>query len=1243
MKESKVFIILLLAALFLVSCSTYEAQFRDPDLDPVYPSEKTVERTFYLIGDAGLSPIDGMSDALIAFQNLIKEENTENDFAVFLGDNIYPDGMPIEGSPVRPFAENHINAQVNAVKEFKGETIFIPGNHDWYNGGLSGLLREENYLKKISDKDLLKPSGGCPLESIEVSENIQLIVVDTQWYLEDWNKDPAFNEYCEIKSREKLFIEIEVELQKYQDKTIVFAMHHPMFSNGTHGGYYALKKHLYPLQKKIPMPVLASLVAQIRSQGGVSVQDRYNELYNRLMNRLAVLVQNNDRLVFASGHEHTMHHIEKDGLIQIQTGNGAKSSFATIGEFGDFSYGGQGFAVMDVFEDGSSWVRYYGVGPEFQPNLLFQKEILPPRKQYDVTKLSFIPYSERTKSAAIYTPDSIRETLYFKTIWGAKYKDVYATPVTANIGRLDSIFGGVRVIGESRSENYKSLRLRDDQGNEYRMRALKKNALDYQTKLEAPANAKEVNPTQNNEIIEEVSIPETFGSNFYTASHPYAIMAVPDLAEAIDIFYTTPRLFYVPKQKRLGNYNEDFGDALYYISIEPNQESEGLSTFEYPDDVETTDDILIKLRRRGDITVDEANYIKSRLFDMLIGDWDRESDHWRWAEYFNRDSLNVYAPIPKNRDDAFSNFEGNILDVATSIFGSNNQRHLYTEDIRDIEFFNKEGIILDRALIKEAGRGQWLYLAREIQRRLNDVVIDSAFTKVPETVRDESLQEIITTLKQRRENLVDIADRYYTYLAKQQTIEGSNFNDYFEITRLPDGQTNVKVYPNFKAKLSTPLIDRTFRAIDTDEIWIFGLDGQDTFEIKGEGTHPIYVRIVGGQGKDTFKLINGRNAKVYDHESRENIVEIHNSGSLRFTDVYDLNTYDYRKQINRVNGYAASLGYNPDDGVIPGFQYTYRVNSYQRNPFSQRHVARGSYYFDTSSFDVEYSGEFANIKNDLNLSFGAYFTSPNYTENYFGYGNETKNPEETLGFDFNRVEIQTVSANAGLLRNSNFGSFYKVQVKFDAVTVGTPLRSMINPAASVVENETDYFGTVEGIYNYRSFDNARNPSRGMMFDLNLGLTDNLKDTDRIFGFLNTRLGFYNSLIKNRKLVLKTNVRGQFNFENKFEFYQGVKLGADTGLRGFRNERFTGKSSLVGSADLRFSFDEFKIELIPVQLGLYVGGDVGKVWVPTFASNKWHSDVGGGLWVNGSGDLQGTFSAFHSSEGTRYSFGFGFSF
>ena len=233
---------------------------------------------------------------------------------------------------------------------------------------------------------------------------------------------------------------------------------------------------------------------------------------------------------------------------------------------------------------------------------------------------------------------------------------------------------------------------------------------------------------------------------------------------------------------------------------------------------------------------------------------------------------------------------------------------------------------------------------------------------------------------------------------------------------------------------------------------------------------------------------------------------------MRLTDVYTLNTYDYRKNIQNTHAYAAAFGYNPDDGYRAGLQYVYQVNGFQQNPFSRRHSLNVGYYFDSDSFDISYEGEIANIRNTLNLSFGGRFTSPTYVINYFGYGNETINPEDDLGFDHNRVQIQTLMAKAGLLRNSNFGSFFKLQGKFEAIRVNNEIPGLTNISRIDKTENFDPYGTLEGIYNYRSFDNPRNPTIGMMFDLNTGVTANFDNLKRVFGYLKTRLGFYLSLI-----------------------------------------------------------------------------------------------------------------------------------
>ncbi|WP_313791279.1 metallophosphoesterase [Lacinutrix neustonica] len=290
------FIILLVCS----SCATFEAQYRDEEKTIDALPNKDIERRFYLIGDAGKSPIDGLSLGLTAFEKHVAATSSKKDYVVFLGDNIYPDGLVRKERYGRKNAENALNAQINAVKNFEGNTVMIPGNHDWYADGVSGLKREEKYIENALGKNTFQPENGCPLESIEVGDKIQLIVIDTQWYLENWNHNPTINDECEIKTRERFFEELEGELKKAQNKRVVFAMHHPMYTNGTHGGFFDASKHLFPTQRDVPVPVLASLLTQVRTQGGVSIQDRYNERYNELMNRIETMALEYDNIVFAS-------------------------------------------------------------------------------------------------------------------------------------------------------------------------------------------------------------------------------------------------------------------------------------------------------------------------------------------------------------------------------------------------------------------------------------------------------------------------------------------------------------------------------------------------------------------------------------------------------------------------------------------------------------------------------------------------------------------------------------------------------------------------------------------------------------------------------------------------------------------------------------------------------------------------------------------------------------------------------
>ncbi len=1232
------YITLLILTLLLSNCALYEPKYREPFDESIVPEGKEIEKTFYLIGDAGYAQAGQSTPALLALEKYLENHKQKGNYTIFLGDNIYPDGMPEENEKDRKIAEHRLDAQIDAVKNFDGQVYFIPGNHDWYNEGLKGLEREEKYFEeKLKDKKVFRPSKGCALESIEVTDNIQLIILDSQWYLEDWDKHPTINDNCpEIKTREAMFLEVESELKKNQDKTILFTLHHPLYTNGVHGGKYAPVKHLYPSQKKLPLPILGSLAMQIRTAGGISTQDNQNKQYKSLVQRLSTIAKGANRVIFASGHEHSIQYIEHEGVKQIVSGAGAKNSYATLSNDGLFAYGGQGFVRLDIYKDGSSWASYYG-SKNNEPKLLYRKEIYKEIPTYDLSSIPEV--TQQIVQASVYEEEDTDRTGFYESIWGDHYRDLYGKKIQAKVAILDTLYGGLEVVRKGGGHQTRSLRLQDKQGKQYNMRALKKSGVKF---LQSTV-------FRNNYVEEslEDTVSEDILLDFYTASHPYIFTVIPELSDAVGVFHTNPEVYYVPKQKALGKYNVDHGGELYMIEERPEENHKDLASFGKPDDIESTSDVYERLRRDEKYKIDEPAYIRARVFDMLIGDWDRHQDQWRWAEYELENGDHIFKPIPRDRDQAFSNFDGGFLGTLRGLMGFANQFQVYDEELKDVKWINASATRLDRTLIRNSGREEWLRQAKYIQDNLTDTAIENAFENIPPEAKGEDLNNIKKNLKGRRQNIVNIADRYYDYLTSLSIVTGTDKDDFFEIQRMKDGKTRIVVSRIKDGKKGTVINAKTFNKQETKEIWIYGLDDDDIFESTGKADNPIRINIIGGQNNDIYRFNQGRKIAVYDHKSKPNTIEKRGGAKIRFTDNYQINNFDKNEDVLTASSVLPVIGFNPDDGIRIGPMAVYTINGFHRNPFSSSHAFSGGYYFATQGFDLGYRGEFAGILGDYNLLVGAKYTSPNFAVNFFGFGNETENNQDELDFDYNRVKLSTYSASLGAVKNGRLGSYFEYKGTVEGIRVDDTPDRFITIEANLQDPEAfdrKWFAGLDGTYRYESYDVVVNPTSGMKFEINVGGRMNLENSERTFGYIKPHLGFYNALTNNRKLVLKTAAQGQFNIGENYEFYQAAQLGDDNLLRGYRTERFSGQSSLAGSADIRYSFEQFKTRILPLQIGIFAGADTGRVWIAdNDTSDKWNSDYGGGFWINSADAMSGTFNLFAGDDGARFSFSFAFKF
>lgn len=1189
-----------------------------------YPSNQKKLQSFYLIGDTGYSQTGENPKALVALDKFLQDQpDTDQGFVLFLGDN-----LPAEDQlPWR--------TEMPGIEKFSDRVLFVTGEQEWQRNGIDGLKDIQSFLEEeMGGKDMSVPAPGCAFSFIDISDDVHLIVLNSQWFLEDWNDHPLINDDCpEIKTREAMFVEIETELKKNQNKTTVFALHHPLRSNGPHGGKFGWSSYLDPQEKSIPIPVVGQLANLIRTSGGISKQDALNPLYNSLIDRLETIAMKWGKVVFVSGHDHSLQYIEDEQIKQVISGSGSNVSYFRKDTNSPFGAEEEGFAVLDIFEDGSSWIRFFGIKND-SPVLLYSSEVFEKEKKYNTEKLP--EEFPDTLRASIYSEEETQKSEFYKYLWGDRYRSLYEKEISLPVADLDTLYGGLEPMRMGGGNQTISLRVKDSLDREYNFRMLRKDAVQF---LQATA--------YKNKPIEEAfqgTFAEEMIQDFYTASHPFAFLAIPTLADAAGVLHTNPEVYYLPKQPALGDYNAVHGNQIYMIEERPEEHWLGHESFGAPNhDIQSTAGMFDRLRRDEKYKLDEEAYIRARIFDMLVGDWDRHNDQWRWAEIEQENGDRIFRPIPRDRDQVFSNFDGSVFNNLRGIIGFINQFGKFGEDIADVKWFNRSAANLDRVLLQNSGKEEWMEQVNFLQREITDEVIAEAFQQLPEELQGEITEELIEKLKARRANLKNIVERYYKVLAKIAILTGTDKDDYIDVYRLADGNTRVKITRNKDGERDEIVNERTLNNKETREVWVYGLDDDDIFTVTGAKKDKIRVRLIGGQNNDIYNLATGTGVRVYDHRTKPNTFRQNNGAKIFRTDNYDINLFNKNLKISNPNNLLPYAGYNPDDGIILGFRNQFTVNNLVRKPFTSQHRLSGGYFFATHGFEASYEGEFAHPENKFNLTIGAYFSSPKNTTNFFGMGNETPNYTEEFSRDFNRVRVSAVGGEIGLIKRGRYGSTFKFSTLLEGIQVeDTPDRFITEEFDQSSEIfERIYYSGLEGRYEYESMNSFINPSRGLQVQITAGGKSNVEDFSKAFLYLNPSLELYTPLSGNEKLVWNPRVQAELNFFNEFQFYHAATLGGDNGLRGFRHERFTGTKAFSAGSDIRYSFDPINNDFLPLQLGILGGYDIGRVWAENEDSDVWHQNYGGGFWLTVAQAAAAEFNLFHSKEGFRFSFGFTF--
>lgn len=1177
------------------------------------PEDTELAYRVFLIGDAGGADESGTTPALKLLRKQLLQAG-EDAAVVFLGDNLYCCGLPDSANSKRKDAEQQLIAQLEAVKEFDGRIVFLPGNHDWNHsrrGGLETLARQEAFVEEYLGKNVFRPDDGFPgPDVIKLTDRARLVVIDTEWWLTRYERGEGEYDDFDIEEEGDFLVALNEVISDHRKEDLLIVGHHPIFSNGEHAGRYPLKTHIFPLTELapnayIPLPILGSLYPIfIRNIGGR--QDLAHRDYKALRNALIRIFGEHESLIYAAGHEHNLQYFQDLHHNYIVSGSGSKVTPVASGGQAGFTYATQGYSTLNYYKDGSIWMSMWAVS-EDKPDgeVVFRTEIKGPARDIidpEVPEDGTITYPDYSDSTYVIAANpNYKAGGFYEFMLGRHNREIWALPVEVPYLDMGKEAGGLTPVKRGGGMQTFSLRLRGEDGFEYVIRSIDKDP--------------------------SVSVPEELRESFVTAVvqdqiasiHPYGAFIIPKLASAAGVYHTTPRLVYVPDDPRLGIYREKFGGQLMMFEIRPSDDMSDKKEFGNSEDVVSAHSFYEEITSDNDNRLDTEAFVKARLFDMLLSDWDRHQLQWRWAEFdADDDNGKVYRPVPRDRDWAFNKFDGVMPSLVRISFDPKFQE--FDEDFGNLKGLTKNGHWQDRRLTAPVSRETWIEKAAELQASLTDDVIDRAVLDWPESVVEYHGADVAATLKVRRDQLVDVAETYYEILAKYVDIVATNKHERFEVNRLSDNETELVVYKTSKkGEIRKELIRRTFYTDETKEIRLFGLDGNDQFEISGRAATGILVRVVGGAGDDEFTdhshTLNGGIRAIYYDTNDNNMATAGPNSKINFSSDPNVNAYNQKDYLHDATLPQLFFGRNQDDGIFVGGGLKFVKHGFRKKPFDRSQTIVGNFAALTQAYNIVYEGHFTEALGSADLMVEASYRSPNNFRNFFGLGNETENTAEEA--EFYQSQLSTALLQPMVHLSGELGT---------AISLG-PVVRYIN-----VRNEDDNFIGQQGI-SASSFrdqwffglvgdltldfsDHPVNPKRGFVWENTSEINFGIANSDDVYAQLRSALALYASPSLSPQVTLALRAGSAHNIGD-FPFYAANTVGGRRTVRGWRSNRFAGRTSFYTNAELRAKLLNVNSYVATGEFGLLLFFDNGRVWTEEDAvtGRVWHQGYGGGLWMS----------------------------
>jgi hypothetical protein len=832
-----------------------------------------------------------------------------------------------------------------------------------------------------------------------------------------------------------------------------------------------------------------------------------------------------------------------------------------------------------------------------------------------------VPPCAAAQDTTVVAGERYRGGAFSRLFNGDEYRAEWTTPVRVPFLDPTTFAGGLTVEQAGGGLATESLRMRGRDGREYVFRSLDKTA--------------------------ERGLPEDLHDSFVewivqdlvSAKHPGSAHVVPPLLQAVGVLHVVPTLYVMPDHPFLGEFREQFAGRLGQVEerpedAEPDDEEPNRPRpprgFADADRVVGTERLLERLEEDPEERLDSREYLAARLVDLIVGDWDRHADQWRWAGY-ERGGRWTWRPIPRDRDNAFSDYEG-ISSATARAFAPNLTR--YGPRWRDLPGYLHLPSDLDRRLLSDLDRRAWDSVTAFVRARVTDDVIARAVQQMPPEYQPLGAGELAEALRFRRDRLDRASRFFYDWLASDVDVHATDEAERAEVERLADGSVDVRLFESVDAR--TPYFRRRFVPAETREIRLYLHGGDDQATVTGTAPHSIQVRLIGGGGDDQLEdrsAAGGGRLTVFHDDRGDNTFA---PGGEARVDTREYDPPAVRRWGNQPEPRDFGSDFAPlapwgawvlNVGPVIGVGPTWTRYGFRRQPYARQVSIRALYAPLEEGIGIEGIADYKGTGTGGGLRLAAGARTFHVTR-FHGLGNDSPDDPEL------EYEVTSNQAHAEVM-------WYGPVGRRGSFRAGPVARWLVTRDPAFLQQERPRGGDVwAGV--------------GALGELRLDGRDTLAVTRRGW-WLGTRAEGYNGrqgpfgsvggeartylpLGAGPTLALRAGgevVRG------RFPFHEAAFIGGPGSLRGYPYQRFAGDAAAFGSAELRQPLGQVKL-LVRGRLGVFALADAGRVWYDGESDGGWHTDVGGGLWFETLGYV-GTFTIARGDDGIRWYAGFGLPF